>query len=79
MSAPVVTVKGADEVAFRIRRIAEDSGVPVVENRPLARALFAETEIGDAIPEQYYQAIAVVLAHVYKMDESRGGKAAAGA
>ena len=79
MSAPVVTAKGADEVAFRIRRIAEDSGVPVVENRPLARALFAETEIGDAIPEQYYQAIAVVLAHVYKMDESRGGKAAAGA
>ena len=78
MQAPMVTAKGADEVAFRIRRIAEENGVPIVENRPLARALFAETEIGDIIPEQYYQAIAVVLAHVYKLNEARG-KTAAGA
>lgn len=79
MSAPMVTAKGADEVALRIRRIAEENGVPVVENRPLARALFAETEIGDIIPEQYYQAIAVVLAHVYKLNEARGKTTAAGA
>ncbi len=78
MQAPMVTAKGADEVAFRIRRIAEENGVPIVENRPLARALFAETEIGDIIPEQYYQAIAVVLAHVYKLNEARG-KATVGA
>lgn len=65
MAAPLVTAKGADEVALRIRKIAEESGVPVVENRPLARALYAEVEIGDAIPEKYYQAIAAVLASVY--------------
>lgn len=65
MAAPTVTAKGADEVALRIKRIAADSGVPLVENRPLARALYADVEIGDAIPEKYYQAIAAVLAHVY--------------
>ncbi len=65
MAAPTVTAKGVDEVAQRIKRIALDSGVPLVENRPLARALYSEVEIGDAIPEKYYQAIAAVLAHVY--------------
>jgi flagellar biosynthetic protein FlhB len=79
MAAPLVTAKGADEVALRIRRIAEESGVPVIENRPLARALFAETEIGDSIPEKYYQAIAAVLAHVYKLNEERRKSAVFGA
>ena len=65
MLAPVVTAKGQDQLALRIRKIAEESGVPVVENRPLARALYADVEIGDAIPDKYYQAIAAVLAHVY--------------
>ena len=65
MAAPTVTAKGVDEVAQRIKRIAVETGVPLVENRPLARALYAEVEIGDAIPEKYYQAIAAVLAHVY--------------
>jgi flagellar biosynthesis protein FlhB len=65
MAAPTVTAKGVDEVAQRIKRIAMDSGVPLVENRPLARALYSEVEIGDTIPEKYYQAIAAVLAHVY--------------
>jgi flagellar biosynthesis protein FlhB len=65
MAAPTVTAKGLDEVAQRIKRIAADNGVPLVENRPLARALYADVEIGDAIPEKYYQAIAAVLAHVY--------------
>jgi flagellar biosynthetic protein FlhB len=65
MAAPTVTAKGVDEVAQRIKRIALDNGVPLVENRPLARALYAEVDIGDSIPEKYYQAIAAVLAHVY--------------
>lgn len=65
MAAPLVTAKGQDEAALRIRRIAEEAGVPVVENKPLARALYAEVEIGESIPEKYYQAIAAVLAHVY--------------
>jgi flagellar biosynthetic protein FlhB len=76
MPAPMVTAKGADEVAFRIRKIATDNGVPLVENRPLARALFAETEIGDIIPETYYQAIATVLAHVHNINEERRRKTA---
>jgi flagellar biosynthetic protein FlhB len=72
MAAPLVTAKGVDEMALRIRRIAEESGVPVVENRPLARALHAEVEIGDAIPEKYYQAIAAVLAGVYAANGEAG-------
>lgn len=72
MAAPTVTAKGIDEVALRIKRIAMDSGVPLVENRPLARALYADVEIGDAIPEKYYQAIAAVLAHVYGTAETAG-------
>ena len=68
MAAPVVTAKGRDEIAQRIKAIAKEHGVPTVENRPLARALYAEVEIGDSIPEKYYQAMAAVLAHVYAMD-----------
>jgi flagellar biosynthesis protein FlhB len=70
MVAPTVTAKGTDEVAQRIKRIAIEAGIPLVENRPLARALYADVEIGDAIPEKYYQAIAAVLAHVYGSEES---------
>lgn len=79
MPAPMVTAKGMDDVALRIRRIAEENNVPVVENRPLARALYAETEIGDIIPDKYFQAIAAVLAHVYKMNGDRQKKSAFGA
>jgi flagellar biosynthetic protein FlhB len=75
MPAPMVTAKGADEVAQRIKAIANEHGVPIVENKPLARALYAEVEIGDIIPETYYQAIATVLAHVYKINEERRKKA----
>ena len=73
MAAPTVTAKGQDEAALRIRRIATEAKVPIVENRPLARALYAETEIGQVIPEKYYQAIAAVLAHVYALND-RGGQ-----
>ena len=67
MQAPMVTAKGQDNMAFRIRAIATDNKVPIIENKPLARALYAEVEIGDFIPEQYYQAMAIILAEVYKM------------
>lgn len=66
MSAPMVSAKGQDEVAQRIKQIAREASVPIVENKPLARALYAEVEIGDMIPEMYYNALATVLAHVYK-------------
>lgn len=67
MVAPSVTAKGQDNIAFRIREVAMENDVPVVENKPLARALFSEVEIGDSIPEKYYQAVATVLSHVYKI------------
>jgi flagellar biosynthesis protein FlhB len=69
--APVVTAKGYDEVAFYIRRLAEEHGIPVVENKPLARALAENTKTGRMIPVDLYQAVAKVLAFVYRM-KSRG-------
>jgi flagellar biosynthesis protein FlhB len=68
--APIVTTKGYDEAAFYIRRLAEENGIPVVENKPLAWAL-AETKAGRMIPVDLYQAVAKVLAFVYRM-KSRG-------
>jgi flagellar biosynthetic protein FlhB len=67
MEAPVVTAKGADNIALKIRELAEESSVPVVENRPLARALYDEVEIGEAIPEKFYEVLATILAEVYKL------------
>jgi flagellar biosynthetic protein FlhB len=68
MAVPTITAKGADEMAFRIRQLAKDAGVPVVENRPLARALYAEADVGEAVPEAYYEAISKILAHIAKID-----------
>lgn len=64
--APQVTAKGEDALALTIRRFARENDVPIVENRPLARALYAETEIGDIIPEAYLKAIALIYAHIYQ-------------
>jgi flagellar biosynthetic protein FlhB len=71
MPAPMVTAKGEDEVALRIRRIAQDAGVPVVENRPLARALYAETEVGEYISMDYWEIVATVLSKVMHINEER--------
>jgi flagellar biosynthetic protein FlhB len=71
MPAPQVTARGEDELALRIRRIAQDSGVPVVENRPLARTLYAELEVGDFVPQRYFEAVAAVLSKVMKINEER--------
>jgi flagellar biosynthetic protein FlhB len=72
MAAPTVTAKGVDQVALKIREIARENDVPLVENRPLARTLYQEVEVGDLIPEAYYEVIAVILAEVYRIN----GKAA---
>ena len=71
MRAPMLTAKGADQLALRIKSIARENNVPIVENRPLARALYAEVEIGDMIPDEYYQALAVILAKVYALDSRK--------
>lgn len=67
MEAPVVTAKGADLVAKRIREIAQENGVPIMENPPLARTLYAKVELEQAIPPNLYAAVAQVIAFVYKL------------
>jgi flagellar biosynthetic protein FlhB len=67
MQAPTVIAKGADYVALKIKEVAKQNGVMTMENKPLARAIFAQVEIGDAIPADLFQAVAEVLAYVYKM------------
>lgn len=64
-AAPVVVAKGADEMAKRIRTIARASDVPVVENPPLARALYRAVEPGRVIPAEFFRAVAELLAYVY--------------
>jgi flagellar biosynthetic protein FlhB len=66
-SAPRVVAKGADEVAARIREEATRHGVPIVEDPPLARAVFGACEIQDEIPEALYMAVARLLAYVYAL------------
>lgn len=67
MQAPTVIAKGADYVALKIKEVAKQNGVMTMENKPLARAIFAQVEIGDAIPAELFQAVAEVLAYVYKI------------
>ncbi len=65
--APVVIAKGADELALRIVRVAEENDVYITENRPLARGLFEAVEVDHEIPEQFYKTVAQVLAFVYSL------------
>lgn len=67
MGAPRVVAKGADEVAARIRALASEHNVPLLEAPPLARALFRHTELGDEIPATLYAAVAEVLAYVFQL------------
>jgi flagellar biosynthesis protein FlhB len=67
MSAPTVLAKGQRKMAERIKEIANENNVPIVENKPLARALFKVVEIGMTIPGNLYKAVAEVLAYVYQL------------
>jgi flagellar biosynthetic protein FlhB len=67
MSAPQVVAKGADLIAKKIREIASANGVPIVENKPLARILYQKVDIGRSVPVELYQAVAEVLAYVYRL------------
>ena len=66
MSAPTVIAKGANHIAFKIREIARRHGVTIMEDKPLAQALYAAVEVNDQIPESLYKAVAEILAHVYR-------------
>ena len=67
MAAPTVVAKGADHVAQKIREIAEENDVPVMQNPPLARALYAGVEIGDEIPVEHYKAVAEIIGYVLRL------------
>ncbi|RDC50662.1 flagellar biosynthesis protein FlhB, partial [Acinetobacter sp. RIT592] len=66
-SAPTVVAKGADLIAFKIREIAKEHDIPIIENKPLARLIYKEVEIEQEIPEKMYQEVAEVLVAVYKI------------
>ncbi len=66
-AAPIVLAKGQDLLAQRIKEIARENNVEIVENKPLARMLYANVEVGEAIPPELYQAVAEVLAFVYHL------------
>jgi len=66
MSAPLLVAKGMDELAFRIRAVAEENDVSIVENPPLARALYAGVEIDEEIPAEHFQAVAEVIGFIMR-------------
>lgn len=67
MNAPVVVAKGQDFMALKIKEIANENDVPIVEDPPLARALYATVDVDSPIPEMHYQAVAKVIQYVYKL------------
>jgi len=71
MDAPLCVAKGTDALALRIRAVAEEHKVPVIENPPLARALYATVEIDETIPQEHYKAVAQVIGFVLKLTGKR--------
>ena len=70
MAAPLVLAKGKNYLALRIREIAMDHQIPIVENQPLAQALYKSADVGQEIPAHLYRAVAEVLAYIFKTDAS---------
>jgi len=75
MSAPLCLAKGADDVAFRIREMAKAHDVPIIENPPLARALFASVDIDETIPTEHFKAVAQVIGFVMRAKDKRSWRA----
>jgi flagellar biosynthesis protein FlhB len=76
MRAPRVIAKGQDLIAMRIRELAVANGVPILERKPLARALYKMCNVGDEIPEEFYSTVAEILAYVYELSGKMKGKKA---
>ncbi|MBU0484016.1 MAG: flagellar biosynthesis protein FlhB [Proteobacteria bacterium] len=72
MIAPLVVAKGAGIIAQRIKEIAQENNVPILEDKPLAQALYRTVELNDSIPEELFQAVAEVLAYVYSLRKKTG-------
>ncbi len=77
MAAPKIVAKGADYLALRIRQIAAEFGIPIVQRPPLARAIYESVEVGEYVPERLYRAIAEILAYVYELTGRSPGSRAA--
>jgi flagellar biosynthetic protein FlhB len=74
MPSPRVCAKGADDLAARIRRIAKDNDIPLIENKPLAQALYRDVNVGDLIPDSYFNVIAQIYSKVMGINELRRRK-----
>ncbi|HLS66500.1 MAG TPA: flagellar biosynthesis protein FlhB [Pseudogracilibacillus sp.] len=68
-SAPIVVAKGKDDIAQKIKEIAKNYDVMTIEDKPLARALYEKVDLNEVIPEEFYQAIAEILAYVYQLEK----------
>jgi len=77
MRGPMVVALGADAMSAKIREIAQEHEVPLYENKPLAWALYRETNVGDIIPEAYWNTVAVILSKVWRLNEERREKMSA--
>jgi flagellar biosynthesis protein FlhB len=70
MNAPICVAKGADLIARKMREVAAEHNIPIVENPPLARALFGTVEIDQEIPPEHYQAVAEVIGYVMRLNRA---------
>ena len=66
--------KGADLIAEKIREIAREHNIPIVENKPLARTIYKTLKIGQVVPRELFVAVAEVLSYVYKLKKRKSGK-----
>ena len=71
MEAPTIIAKGVDSMALKIREIAKDNFVSLIENRPLAQEMYKRLEVGDIIPEDLFYAVSLVYAELYKSNDYR--------
>ncbi len=75
--APVLVAKGQDLIAQKIREVAKEHGIPIVENRPLALALFESVEIDQEVPTEHYRAVAEIISYVWRLRGRAGGNRSA--
>jgi flagellar biosynthesis protein FlhB len=71
MGAPKMMAKGVDQVAQKIREIAKEHGIPIVENPPLARGLFAAVDVDQEVTPEFYKAVAEVISYIFKLKRRR--------
>jgi flagellar biosynthetic protein FlhB len=74
MAAPICVAKGVDTVAFKIREVAKEHDIPIVENVPLARALYATVDVDDEIPVEHYHAVAEIIGYVMGLKRGLSGQ-----